>query len=78
MYRQAAEKVAPWRRHTGWQRLMVAELSNELGDPHRAAREIDRAGAIFDRTRCVIAGQRLAALRRRDWDDDVETALSAR
>ncbi len=78
MYRQAAEKVAPWRRHTGWQRLMVAELSNELGDPQRAAREIDRAGAIFDRTRCVIAGQRLAALRRRDSDDDVETALSAR
>jgi tetratricopeptide (TPR) repeat protein len=78
MYRQAAEKVAPWRRHTGWQRLMVAELSNELGDPHRAAREIDRAGAIFDRTRCLIAGQRLAALRRRDSDDDVETALSAR
>jgi predicted ATPase/DNA-binding SARP family transcriptional activator len=78
MYRQAAERVAPWRRHTGWQRLMVAELSNELGDPHRAAREIDRAGAIFDRTRCLIAGQRLAALRRRDSDDDVETALSAR
>jgi predicted ATPase len=78
MYRQAAEKVAPWRRHTGWQRLMVAELSNELGDPHRAAREIDRAGAIFDQTRCLIAGQRLAALRRRDSDDDVETALSAR
>jgi predicted ATPase/DNA-binding SARP family transcriptional activator len=78
MYRQAAERVAPWRRHTGWQRLMVAELSNELGDPHRAAREIDRAGAIFDRTRCVIAGQRLAALRRRDSDDEVETALSSR
>lgn len=78
MYRQAAEKVAPWRRHSGWQRLMVAELSNELGDPHRAAREIDRAGAIFDRTRCLIAGQRLAALRRRDSDADVETALSAR
>jgi len=57
---------------------MVAELSNELGDPHRASREIDRAGAIFDRTRCLIAGQRLAALRRRDSDDDVETALSAR
>ena len=78
MYRQAAEKLDPWRRHTGWQRLMVAELSNELGDPHRAAREIDKAGAIFDRTRCLIAGQRLAALRKRDSDDDVETALSSR
>ncbi|MGY3317200.1 ATP-binding protein [Arthrobacter sp. TE12232] len=78
MYRQAAERLDPWRRHAGWQRLMVAELSNELGDPHRAAREIDRAGAIFDRTRCLIAGQRLAALRRRGSDDDVETVLSSR
>ena len=63
MYRRAAERVGPWRRHTGWQRLMVAELSNELGDAHQAAREIDRAGAIFDRTRCVVAGRRLATLR---------------
>ncbi|BCW70960.1 BTAD domain-containing putative transcriptional regulator [Arthrobacter sp. NicSoilB8] len=77
MYRQAAERLDPWRRHAGWQRLMVAELSGELGDPHRAAREIDRAGAIFGRTRCLIAGQRLDALRRRDSDDAVETVLSA-
>lgn len=77
MYRQAAERLDPWRRHAGWQRLMVAELSNELGDPHRAAREIDRVGAIFGRTRCLVAGQRLDALRRRDSDEDVETVLSA-
>jgi hypothetical protein len=41
----------------------VAELSNELADRHRAAREFDRAAAIFDRTRCLVAGRRLAALR---------------
>ena len=55
---------------------MVAELSDELGDPHRAAREIDRAAAIFDRTGCVIAGPRLAALRGRDPGDGVVIALS--
>jgi predicted ATPase/DNA-binding SARP family transcriptional activator len=65
MYARAAEKLAPWRRHAGWQRLMVAELSNELEDPHRAEREIARAAAIFDRVRCVVAGRRLAALRGR-------------
>ncbi|MGO4104709.1 BTAD domain-containing putative transcriptional regulator [Leifsonia sp. YAF41] len=78
MYRRAAEKVAPWLRLTGWQRLMVAELSNELGDPHRTTREIDSVAAIFDRTRCVIAGQRLAALRRRGQGGDVEIVLSSR
>ena len=57
---------------------MVAELSNELGDPHRAAREIDRAAAIFDRTRCVIAGQRLAALRGRDRATVLQIALRSR
>ena len=36
MYARAAERLAPWRRHAGWQRLMVAELSYELDDPHRA------------------------------------------
>jgi hypothetical protein len=49
---------------------MVAELSNELADPHRAAREIDRAAAVFDRTTCIIAGRRLAALRGLDSGDD--------
>lgn len=78
MYRRAAERVAPWPKLAGWQRLMVAELSNELGDPHRAAREIDRVAAIFDRTRCVIACQRLAALRRRGQGENVETVLSSR
>ena len=43
--------------------MMVAELSNELADRHRAAREFCRAAAIFDRTRCLVAGRRLAALR---------------
>jgi hypothetical protein len=65
LYARAAERLAPWRRHAGWQRLMVAELSNELDDPHRAEREITRAAAIFDRVRCVVAGRRLAALRGR-------------
>ena len=78
MYRQAAERVSPWRRHAGWQRLMVAELSNELGDKQRAGREIARAAAIFDRTRCVIAGQRLAALRRQHPGGAVENVLSSR
>ena len=45
MYARAAEKLAPWRRHAGWQRLMVAELSYELDDPHRAEREIASAAA---------------------------------
>jgi tetratricopeptide (TPR) repeat protein len=63
MYAQAADKLAPWHRHAAWQRLMVAELSVELGDRLRAVREIDLAAAVFDRTGCVVAGQRLAALR---------------
>ena len=65
MYARAAEKLAPWRRHAGWQRLMVAELSYELDDSRRAEREVARAAIIFDRTRCVVAGRRLAALRGR-------------
>ena len=36
MYARAADKLAPWRRHVGWQWLMVAELSDELADSHRA------------------------------------------
>ncbi len=71
MYARAAEKLAPWRRHAGWQRLMVAELSYELDDPHRAEREIARAATIFDRTRCVVAGRRLAALRGPERQDRV-------
>ncbi|MGB8382130.1 MAG: hypothetical protein WCG47_12990, partial [Dermatophilaceae bacterium] len=63
MYARAAERLAPWGRHAGWQRLMVAELSNELADRHRAEREIARAAIVFDRTPCLIAGRRLAALR---------------
>ena len=43
MYARAAEKLAPWRRHAGWFTVMVAELSDELGDPRRAEREIVRA-----------------------------------
>ena len=63
MYGRAAERLAPWHRLVGWLRLMVAELSVELADPHRAVRETDRAAAIFDGARCVIAEQRLAGLR---------------
>ena len=63
MYARAAARLAPWRRHAGWQRLMVAELSHELGDPHRAERELTAAATIFARTRCVVADRRLAALR---------------
>jgi tetratricopeptide (TPR) repeat protein len=65
MYRRAAERFAPWPRFSGWLRLVMAELSNELGDPRRAAREIAAAAHVFDRTECVIAGRRLAALRDR-------------
>ncbi len=63
MYARAAERLAPWLRHAGWQRLMVAELSTELDDRRRAQREVARAASIFDRTKCVVAGRRLAALR---------------
>jgi tetratricopeptide (TPR) repeat protein len=65
LYARAAERLAPWHRLMGWLRLMVAELSLELGDCHRAARETDRAAAVFDRANCVVAGGRLAALRAR-------------
>jgi predicted ATPase/DNA-binding SARP family transcriptional activator len=78
MYARAAERLAPWRRHAGWQQLMVAELSNELDDPRRAGRETTRAAAIFDRTRCIVAGRRLTALRARGAGDDVEFGLSSR
>ena len=63
---RAAERFAPWRRLSGWLRLMVAELSNELADHRRAAREIAAAASVFDRTECLIAARRLAALRDRD------------
>jgi len=71
MYRRAAERFAPWPRFSGWLRLVMAELSNELADHRRAAREIAAAASVFDRTECVIAGRRLAALRDRDAGDDV-------
>ena len=66
VYGQAAERLTPWHKLLGWLEVMVAELSVELAESRRAAREIDRAAAIFDRTACVVAGRRLAALRSRD------------
>ncbi|WP_026554721.1 AfsR/SARP family transcriptional regulator [Arthrobacter sp. 35W] len=78
MYRRAAERVDPWRRHAGWQRLMVAELSNDLGDRQRAGREMEKAAAIFDQTRCVIASQRLAVLRSQYPGGDGGILLSSR
>ena len=78
MYARAAERLAPWHRLMGWLRLIVAEISNELGDPHRAARERDRAAAVFDRATSVIADARLAALRGRDPGDGVVIALRSR
>jgi predicted ATPase/DNA-binding SARP family transcriptional activator len=66
MYRRAAERLAPWPRFSGWLRLVIAELSNELADYRRAAREIAAAASVFDRTECLIAARRLAALRDRD------------
>jgi hypothetical protein len=62
----------------GWLRLIVAELSNELSDPRRAARERDRAAAVFDRATSVIADARLAALRGPDPGDGVVVALRSR
>jgi predicted ATPase/DNA-binding SARP family transcriptional activator len=63
MYSQAAGRCAPWRRISGWLRLMVAELSIELDDPRRAAREVATADLIFDRTSGAIVSERLAAVR---------------
>ena len=63
MYRRAAERLAPWPRFAGWLWLVMAELSVELADDRRAGRETALAADVFDRTRCVIAGGRLAALR---------------
>jgi predicted ATPase/DNA-binding SARP family transcriptional activator len=78
VYARAAERLAPWRRIMGWLRLIVAELSNELGDRHRAVREMTGAAAVFDRTGSVIADARLAALRRRVSGDGDVFALSSR
>jgi predicted ATPase/DNA-binding SARP family transcriptional activator len=78
MYARAAERLVPWPRLAGWLRLVVAELSDELADPHRAARESDRAATIFDGKGCVIADARLAALRGRDPGDGVVIALRSR
>jgi len=64
MYARAADKLAPWRRLAAWQRLMVAELSDELGDRRQATRESDRAVAAFDSMGCVVADRRVAVLRR--------------
>jgi predicted ATPase/DNA-binding SARP family transcriptional activator len=63
MYRRAAERLGPWPRFAGWLWLVMAELSADLGDERRAERETGLAAAVFDRTQCVIAGGRLAALR---------------
>ncbi|MEO5744148.1 MAG: BTAD domain-containing putative transcriptional regulator [Terracoccus sp.] len=77
MYRRAADRLAPWPRFAGWLRLQMAELSSELGDGRRAEREAALAAVVFDRTRCVIAGSRLAALRKQaaasptGWRPDV-------
>lgn len=62
LYSQSAAQLVPWRRHAGWQRIMAAELSSELGDKRQAAREFARAKAAFGRTRCVVASARLAAI----------------
>ena len=78
MYARAAERLTPWHRLMGWLRLIVAELSIELGDSHRAARERDRAAAVFDRATSVIADARLAALRGPDPGDGVVVALRSR
>ena len=74
LYARAAGELAPWRRHAGWQWLMVAELSAELGDPRRASEAAARAVSAFGGTECVVAGPRLAVLNSRPGD--VEIALS--
>ncbi|WP_244809735.1 BTAD domain-containing putative transcriptional regulator [Streptomyces sp. So13.3] len=63
LYRRAAERFAPWPRFAGWLRLAMAELSTELDDHRRAARETAAAASVFDPMRCVIAGRHLATLR---------------
>jgi hypothetical protein len=78
MYARGADRLTPWHRLMGWLRLIVAELSNELDDPHRAARETDRAAAVFDRATSVIADARLAALRRQEPGDGAVIALRSR
>jgi hypothetical protein len=63
MYARAANLLTQWRRAAGWERLMVAELSDELGDSHRARREMVKVADFFDGKRCIIASRRLDALR---------------
>ena len=41
---------------------MVAELSDELGDPRRAVRELDMVAPDFEQAGCMIAARRLSAL----------------
>jgi len=63
MYARAAEQLAVWGRMPAWQHLMVAELSVELADHGRAERETRTAAIALDKLGCVVAGQRLQALR---------------
>ena len=78
-YARGAERLTPWPRLAGWLRLIVAELSNELGviRTGRPAR-VDRVATIFDRKGCVIADARLAALRGGDPGDGVVMAMRSR
>jgi tetratricopeptide (TPR) repeat protein len=62
MYQLAAARLAPWARIAAWQRLMVAELSQELDDRTRALDQQNSAAAVFDRMGCVVGRRRLAAL----------------
>ncbi len=86
MYARAAEKLAPWRRHAGWQRLMVAELSVRVGRSRTERRGRSRPRPQRSSTEPGASSpmQRLAALRGRDragvrWlSDRVEVALSSR
>ena len=63
IYAQAATRLAPWRRIAGWLRLMVAELSLELDDRSRAARELDSVNKIFAGTSGTVVRERMAAVR---------------
>jgi hypothetical protein len=62
MYDLAAERLAPWARIAPWQRLMVAELSLELGDRPRAEEQGLRAAAVFERMRSVLGQRRITTL----------------
>ena len=64
-YVRAVEEFAvqSWPRIEGWHRLILAELSEELGDAPGAEEEITRAEGLFEGQQSALADLRVRSLR---------------